>query len=81
MRTDTMIEAQGTRPVYMRLRPEGQSVGAEFRVTNVRSPILSMAKLVKQGHQFEAGLTVCKMSKEGSGVALDVATNSLWVDV
>ena len=38
------IEAHGTRTVCMRLGPEGQSVGAEFRVTNVRKPILSTGK-------------------------------------
>ena len=38
--------------VHMRLGPEGQSVGAEFRVTSVKSPILSMGKLVKQGYKF-----------------------------
>ena len=48
-----MIEAHGTRTVYMRLGPEGKSVGAEFRVTSVKSPILSMEKWVKQGYRFE----------------------------
>ena len=42
-----------------------QKVRVWVRVANVRSPILSIAKLVKQGHQFEAGLTVCNMSKRG----------------
>ena len=37
----------------MRLGPEGQSVGAEFSVTSVKSPILSMVELVKQGYKFE----------------------------
>ena len=40
-----MIEAHGTRAVCMRLGLEGQSVGAEFRVTSVKSPILSMERL------------------------------------
>ena len=53
-----MIEAHGTRTLYMRLGPEGQSVGAEFRVTNVRTPILSMGKLV------EAGPTGCKKCRQ-----------------
>ena len=34
-----------TRTVYMRLGPEGQSAGAEFKVLTVKSPILSMEKL------------------------------------
>ena len=49
------IDVLGTRTVFM--SQEGQSVGAEFRVTNVRSPILSMEKLVKQSYRFEAGPT------------------------
>ena len=40
-----IIEAHGTRAVYMRLGPEGRSVGAEFRVTNVKSPIPSTEKV------------------------------------
>ena len=52
--------------MYMRLGPEGRSVGAEFRVTNVRTPIHSMGILVKQGYRFEA--------------TLDVVKNSLWVE-
>ena len=58
-----MIEAHGTRTVYMRLGPQDQSVGAELRVTNVRTRILSIGKFVKQGWRFEAGPTGCKMSK------------------
>ena len=50
----------------MRVRPEGQSVGAEVRVTNVTSPILNMGKLVTQSYRFEAGPTGRKMSKQGS---------------
>ena len=45
-----VIEAHGTRTVYMRLGPEGQSVCADLRVTNVKSPNLRMGKLVKQGY-------------------------------
>ena len=44
-----MIEAHGTSTVCMRLSPEGQTVGAGFRVTNVNTPVLSTGKLVKQG--------------------------------
>ena len=40
-----MIEAHGTRTVKMRLGPGGQSVGAEFRLTDVTSPFLSLEKL------------------------------------
>ena len=69
-----MIEGHGARP-------EGQSVGAEFRVTTVRTPILCMRKLVKQGHRFEAGPTDCKMSRGDRSVALDDVKSSLWVDV
>ena len=58
------IEAHGTRTVYMRLGPEGQSVGAQFRVMNVRTPILSMGKLVKPGCRFEPRPIGCKMSKD-----------------
>ena len=76
-----MIEAHGTKTVYMRLGRQGQCVDAEFRVTNVKSPILSMKKLVKQGYQFEAGPTGCKMSKGDRSLTWDVVKNSLWVDV
>ena len=65
----------------MRPGPEGQSVGAEFRVTSVKSPILSMEKLVKQGFRFEAGSTGCKMSKGDSTLTLGAMKNCLWVDV
>ena len=75
-----VIEAHDTSIVYMRLGPEGRSVVAEFRVTNVRTPILSMGILVKQGYRFEAGSTDCKMSKSDRTVTLDVVKNSLWVE-
>ena len=39
-----VYDAHGTRTLYLRPGPEGQSVGAEFRVMNVRTPILSMGK-------------------------------------
>ena len=69
-----MIEVHGTRTVYMRLGPEGQSVGAEFRVT----PMLSMGKLVKQGYiQVWAGPISCKLSNGDRSVTLDVVKNSL----
>ena len=42
-----MIEAHGTRTVYMRIGPDGQSMGAEFRVTSVKSPILNVEKFTK----------------------------------
>ena len=73
------IEACGTRTVYTRLGPEGQSVGEEFRVANVRTPIHSMEKLVKQGNRFEARPTGCKISKGDRSVTLDVVKNSVWV--
>ena len=76
-----MIEGHGTRLVYMRLGTEGQSVGAEFRVTSVKSPSLSMGKVVKHGYQFEAGPTGFKLSKGDRSVTLDVVKNPLWVDV
>ena len=72
-----MISAHGTRTLYMRVGPEGQSVGAEFRVRNVRTPILRKGKLVKQGNRFEAGPTSCKMSKGDRSVTLDVVKHSL----
>ena len=75
-----MIEVHGTTAVYMRLGPEGQSVVVEFGVTNVRTLILNMGKLVKQGHRFEAEPTGCKMSKGDRSVTLDDVKNSLWVD-
>ena len=81
-----MVEAHGTRTVHMRLGPEGQSVGAEFRVTNVKTPIFSMGKLVKQGYRSEAGPTGCNVSKGDRSVTLDVVKNSLrslhdgWTD-
>ena len=72
-----MIEAHGTRTVYMRLGLEGQSVGAVFRVTSVRTQILGLGKLVKQDYRFEAGPTGCKMSKSDRTVTLDVVKISL----
>ena len=59
-----MIEAHASRTAYMMLGPEGQSVGAEFRVTSVKSPIFSMVKLVEQCYRFEAVPTGANMSKE-----------------
>ena len=56
-----MSEAHGTIIVYKRLGPGGQNVGAEFRVMSVKSPILSMEKMVKQGHLCEAGPTGCNL--------------------
>ena len=50
-----VIDAHGTRTVYMRLGPESQRVGAKFRVTSVTSPLLSMEMLARQGYQFEEG--------------------------
>ena len=76
-----MIEVHGTRIVHMRPGPEGQSVDAEFRVTNVKSPILSMVKLIKQGYQFGAGPARCKVSKGDRSVTLDIVKNFLWVEV
>ena len=76
-----MIEAHGTRIVYMKLGPDLQGVGVKLRDTNVISPVLSMGILVKQGYKFEAGLTGCKMSKGDHSETLDVVKNSLWVDV
>ena len=72
-----VIEARGTRTVYVRLGLEGQSVGEESRVTNVKSPILSIEKLVKQGYKFEAGPIGCKRSSGNRSVTLDVVKNSL----
>ena len=56
----------------MRLRLQGQSVGADLSVANVKSPILSMEKVVKQGDKFEAGPTRCKVSRGNRSVTLDV---------
>ena len=55
-----VIGDHGTRTVCMRLGPEGQSVGAGFSVTNVKSPILSMVKLVNQGYKFETDCVQCR---------------------
>ena len=74
------VIAHGTRTVCMRLGPTGQSGCEEFRVTNVRTPILSMGKLVDRVHWFEAGPLGCQMSKGDRSVTLDVVENSLWVD-
>ena len=56
-----LYEAQGH--VNMRLGPEGQGVGAEFSVTNLKSPILSMEKLVNQVHKFVVGPTGCNVAR------------------
>ena len=56
----------------MRLGPEGQSAGAEFRVTNMESPMLSVGKLVKQGYQLEAGPTRCRWLTGDRSVTLEV---------
>ena len=66
-----MIEAHGSRTVYIRK--------SEFRVTNVKSPILSMEKLVKQGYPCEAGLTLYKLSTGDRSVTLDGEEFSLGV--
>ena len=66
-----VIEAHGTRTVYMRLGPEGQSVGGEFSVADVNSPILSIGE-VGQGFKFATGPTVCKILKGNRSVTLDV---------
>ena len=63
----------------MRLGPEGLVSGAEFRVTSVKSPILSMEKLVKHGYQFEAGPTGCKMSEGGRNVTLAAVKNRFFL--
>ena len=65
-----VIEAHGTRTVYMRLGPEGRSVGAGFRVTNVKSPILSMESWSKKAKSSRP--TVCKMSRGNRSVALEI---------
>ena len=75
-----LLEAHGTRTVYMRLGPEGQNMGAEFKATNIKSQILSMGKFMKQGYKFEAGPTGCKMSRGNRSVTLDVVKNSHSVD-
>ena len=49
-----MLEGHDTRIMYVRLRPSGQSVGVECRVTRVKSPI-RMEKLVKRGYKFLSG--------------------------
>ena len=54
---------------------EGRSVGAEIRVTCVKSQILNMEQLVKQDHQFEAGPTGCKMSMVDRSVKLEAVKN------
>ena len=46
----------------------------------MKSPILSIGKLVKQGYKFEAGPTVCKMSTGNRSVTLDIVKISVWVD-
>ena len=55
-------------------------MGAGFRVTNVKTPVLSTGKLVKHDNRFEAGPTGCNMSKGDRSVTLDVVKNSLWLD-
>ena len=55
-------------------------MGADFSVANVKSPILSMEKVVKQGDKFEAGSIWCNMSRGNRSVTLDVVKNSLWMD-
>ena len=67
-----MIQVHGTRSVYISLGREGNCQGAEYRVTNVRTPIVSMGELVKQGYRFEAGPTGCKISKRDRGVTVEV---------
>ena len=76
-----MIESHGTRFAYMRVGPEGQSEVAEFIVGSVTSQILSVGKFVKQGYQFEAGPTMCKLSNDDRSVTLDVMKISFRVAV
>ena len=75
-----MIEARGAITAYMRLEREGQSVGAEFRVTSVQSPILSKVKLDNRGFVFEAG-PGARSQRENCSVTLDVVKNPLFVNV
>ena len=58
-----VIEAHGTRTVYMRLGPEGQGVGAEFRVTNMKSPILQHGEVGQTRLQVRDRL--CARCREG----------------
>ena len=46
----------------------------------MKTPILGIGKLVKQGYKFEAGPTGCKISKGDRSVTLDVVQNAPWVD-
>ena len=46
----------------------------------MRTPILRMGELVKQGYRFEAGPTGCEMSTGDRSVTLAFVNNSLWVD-
>ena len=62
-----MIEAHGTRTLYMRLG-------------SVTTLIRSKGKLVTQGYRCEAESTGCKMSKGERSVTLDIVKNSFWVD-
>ena len=71
-----MVEGHGMGTVYMRLGPEGQSVGAEFRVMSVKSPILSMEKLVAG---LKQDLLFSKSPKGIRSVTLDVVKNYLLV--
>ena len=63
----------------MRIGPEGQSVGAELRVTSVKSPIVSMGKLVKQGDKFETDC-VQDVDRESQCDVGHCEKKKLWVD-
>ena len=51
---------------------------ASLCVTSLQN---SIEKLIKEGYQFEAGQTGCKMSKGDRSVTLDVVQSSVSVDV
>ena len=76
-----MIDAHGTRTLYMRFGLESQSMVAEFRVTNVRVPTSSAwESWSNEATSWRARPIGCNTSKGDRSVTLDVVTHSLWVD-
>ena len=72
------IPEQGTRDVFLRLA-RGRIAKVTFRVANVKNPILSLGRLIREGFDFALRGGSCIMSRGGEGIALEIHRNSTWL--
>ena len=63
------IPEHGTRDVFLRLA-HGRIAKVTFRVANVKNPILSLGRLIREGFDFALRGGSCTMSRGGEGIAL-----------